>query len=307
MSNTQLLSSGADIYAKKRKARQEQLAEVTFDPEARKEYLTGFHKRKVHRQNVARELAKQREHEEKLEARKEARAARKEMQEEKAQEYEKYRKQLKIKYGEALSDDEDDENVFSGDDEERKEPKEAKFKTPTTLTTVTVIEDMDQDDGIFGLPKNNTATMEKGNKSTKQNDDEDEDSDEDGNDKKKQRIGSSSATTAKGVKKIWPAKEKKKKFRYLHAFILNVMTCTQAMKEKYSARLQQSRIERVAAGYLADERKVAEEAVVAEDAEAAEAEAGNKTRLPNIRIHPLFIFTRIRHDGSTFNGAEVEK
>lgn len=57
-----------------------------------REYLTGFHKRKVHRQNVARELAKQKEHEEKLEARKEARAARKEMQEEKVQEYEKYRR-----------------------------------------------------------------------------------------------------------------------------------------------------------------------------------------------------------------------
>lgn len=46
----------------------------------------------MHRQNVARELAKAKEHEEKLEARKEARAARKEMQEEKVQEYEKYRR-----------------------------------------------------------------------------------------------------------------------------------------------------------------------------------------------------------------------
>lgn len=34
--NLQALSSGGDVYAKKRKARQEQLAEVTFDPEARK-------------------------------------------------------------------------------------------------------------------------------------------------------------------------------------------------------------------------------------------------------------------------------
>ncbi|OAQ26495.1 hypothetical protein K457DRAFT_695741 [Linnemannia elongata AG-77] len=165
--NLQALSSGGDVYAKKRKARQEQLAEVTFDPEARKEYLTGFHKRKVHRQNVARELAKQREHEEKLEARKEARAARKEMQEEKVQEYEKYRRQLKIKYGEALSDEEDENTVFSSDDEDskkKKDPKESKFKTKTSLTTVTVIEDMDQDDGTFGMPKNNTTAMAKGAK-----------------------------------------------------------------------------------------------------------------------------------------------
>lgn len=37
--NLQALSSGGDVYAKKRKARQEQLAEVTFDPEARKYVL----------------------------------------------------------------------------------------------------------------------------------------------------------------------------------------------------------------------------------------------------------------------------
>ena len=36
MSNTQVLSSGSEVYAKKRKARQEQLTEVSFDPEARK-------------------------------------------------------------------------------------------------------------------------------------------------------------------------------------------------------------------------------------------------------------------------------
>ncbi|KAF9085833.1 hypothetical protein BGX23_009338 [Mortierella sp. AD031] len=224
--NLQALSSGGDVYAKKRKARQEQLTEVTFDPEARKEYLTGFHKRKVHRQNVARELAKQKEHEEKLEARKEARAARKEMQEEKVQEYEKYRRQLKIRYGEALSDEEgEDDTVFSGDEADKdgkktKEPKQAKFKTKTSLTTVTVIEDMDQDDGTFGLPKNNTATMAKSKKKNGQAEDDEEEGegedgeDEDGSDKKRQKIGSSSATTAKGAKKLWPAKEKKKKFRY---------------------------------------------------------------------------------------------
>ncbi|KAF9193996.1 pre-60S ribosomal particles component [Haplosporangium sp. Z 11] len=211
MSNAQVLSSGSEVYAKKRKARQEQIKELTFDPEARKEYLTGFHKRKVHRQNVARELAKQREHEEKLEARKE------------------------IRYGEALSDEEEDETVFSGDDDNDDEkttkgPKQSKFKTKTSLTTVTVIEDMDQDDGTFGLPKNNAAVMAK-NKNKKarkgedgdqedadedqgQGEDEDEDEDENGGDKKRRRIGSSSATSAKGAKKIWPAKEKKKKFRY---------------------------------------------------------------------------------------------
>ncbi|KAF9578410.1 hypothetical protein BGW38_005795, partial [Lunasporangiospora selenospora] len=164
----------------------EQVAEVTFDTEARKEYLTGFHKRKVHRQTVAREAAKKKEYEEKLEARKEARAARKEMQEEKLKQYADYRRQLKLKNGEPLSEDEeeDEETVFSDDEEEKasKEPKQAQFKTKTQLTTVTVIEDMDQEEGLFV-------------------------------DKQLAKVGSSSATTDKGARKIKAAKEKKKKFR----------------------------------------------------------------------------------------------
>lgn len=117
--------------------------------------------------------------------------------------------------------DEEDDTIFSSDDDEssdkkKKDPKESKFKTKTSLTTVTVIEDMDQDDGTFGMPKNNTIAMEKGNKKKSKDGDEDEDEDEneeEGGDKKRQRIGSSSATTAKGAKKIYPAKEKTKKFR----------------------------------------------------------------------------------------------
>ncbi|KAG0218369.1 nucleolar protein 12-domain-containing protein [Mortierella sp. GBAus27b] len=231
--NAQLLSSGSEVYAKKRKARKEQIAEVTFDVEARKEYLTGFHKRKVHRQNVARELAKKKEYEDKLAARKEAREARKELQQEKIQEYEKIRRQLKIKYGEALSDEED-ETVFSDSEDKEdngsKEPKQSKFKTKTSLTTVTVIEDMDQDDGTFGLPMNSAATMEKAKKKRSRegngdddddqeaNDDEDDAVDEDESKRKKQRVGSSSATTLKGARKAAKEKgekqEKKKKFRY---------------------------------------------------------------------------------------------
>ncbi|KAF9896141.1 hypothetical protein BX616_008057, partial [Lobosporangium transversale] len=168
-----------------------------------------------------------------------ARAARKEMQEEKLKEYEKYRRQLKIKYGEPLSDEEEDKSVFSGDEQEGNEsgsddekvkgqktkPKKSEFKTKTSLTTVTVIEDMNQDDGLFGLPKNNTATMEKNQKkkskgssassgtNAKDNDNDDDDEGENDSDRKRRKIGSSSATTLKGANKIKNAKEKKK-FRY---------------------------------------------------------------------------------------------
>jgi hypothetical protein len=46
---------------------------IEFDPSAREEYLTGFHKRKVARQKHAREEIAKRDKEEKLESRREVR------------------------------------------------------------------------------------------------------------------------------------------------------------------------------------------------------------------------------------------
>lgn len=43
-----------------------QVAEITFDPSAREEYLTGFHKRKLARRENARETALKREREERV-------------------------------------------------------------------------------------------------------------------------------------------------------------------------------------------------------------------------------------------------
>lgn len=57
--------------AKRRKV--EPVAEVTFDPAARQEYLTGFHKRKLQRIKHAQETAQKREREEKVQQRKEVR------------------------------------------------------------------------------------------------------------------------------------------------------------------------------------------------------------------------------------------
>jgi ribosomal RNA-processing protein 17 len=57
--------------AKRRKV--EQVEEITFNPEARQEYLTGFHKRKLQRIENARDAAAKREKEERVRARKEVR------------------------------------------------------------------------------------------------------------------------------------------------------------------------------------------------------------------------------------------
>lgn len=61
---------------KKRKLAEGQVEDLTFDPSARQEYLTGFHKRKQARIQTAREAAIKREKEERVKERKAVREQR---------------------------------------------------------------------------------------------------------------------------------------------------------------------------------------------------------------------------------------
>lgn len=56
--------------ATKRRRLEQQPEEITFDPSARQEYLTGFHKRKEARKQHARDTAAKKEKEEKVKERK---------------------------------------------------------------------------------------------------------------------------------------------------------------------------------------------------------------------------------------------
>ena len=69
--NTNFAQRNMAPVAKRRKV--EQVEEITFNPEARQEYLTGFHKRKLQRIENARDAAAKREKEERVKARKEVR------------------------------------------------------------------------------------------------------------------------------------------------------------------------------------------------------------------------------------------
>ena len=84
--NVALLTRSHKAIAAKKKARREQIKEITFDDEARRyvfhlysflssfflrEFLTGFHKRKLAKKEAARGRAKEREKQERLEARRE--------------------------------------------------------------------------------------------------------------------------------------------------------------------------------------------------------------------------------------------
>lgn len=65
------------VFLSSKKRKLAQPTELLFDPSARNEYLTGFHKRKVARQESARETAKKLEKEEKVVQRRQLREERK--------------------------------------------------------------------------------------------------------------------------------------------------------------------------------------------------------------------------------------
>ncbi|KDQ09059.1 hypothetical protein BOTBODRAFT_37436 [Botryobasidium botryosum FD-172 SS1] len=120
--------------AKPKKSRQRQtpVREVLFDEEARREYLTGFHKRKLARQEAgrARDLEKRRlEH---LQTRREHRRAL-------AQRAAENAKKIEKAYGRTDSDSE-----WGGSEDMQPKPaEELEFEDGEKLATVTVVEDFD--------------------------------------------------------------------------------------------------------------------------------------------------------------------
>ncbi|CAO3691380.1 hypothetical protein G6F70_005082 [Rhizopus microsporus] len=137
--NTDILSAGSKIYAKKRKAKQETVEYVEFDPKKRQEYLTGFHKRKLERKNKAREKYAKLAKEEKLRSRREAREERQRLADKNVQEMAAMLR-VGIDEPDQFDDEEEEEK-----EEEKKDPVVKEFKSETSLTTVTVIEDLGED------------------------------------------------------------------------------------------------------------------------------------------------------------------
>ncbi|GAB5586581.1 ergosterol biosynthesis protein [Umbelopsis nana] len=166
MNNTKLLSAGSKIYAKKRKQKQETVERIEFDFEARKEFLTGFHKRKLERKKKAREIAIERERVDRLQARAEAREERRRLADSNMA-------QMAALLRQQGEDDEDgdvnDDDVKFDSEEEletiettKAEPAVKEFATPTSLTTVTVIEDLELDDSYQSSTSNKRKAEDDG-------------------------------------------------------------------------------------------------------------------------------------------------
>lgn len=105
--------------------------------------MTGFHKRKVERKNKTKEKYALLAKEEKLQNRKEIREQRQRLADKNVQEM---AAMLRTSLGGpeplGFESEEDEEEK----EEEKKKPVVQEFKTKSTLTTVTVIEDLDLDD-----------------------------------------------------------------------------------------------------------------------------------------------------------------
>ncbi|EJD02979.1 uncharacterized protein FOMMEDRAFT_86142 [Fomitiporia mediterranea MF3/22] len=137
-SNVDVLTRAHTALKAKARAKKNQIDSVVFDDDARVEFLTGFHKRKLQKKEAAKSKAKERERQQRLQARKEQRQALREKAQENARQIESALKQ--------------DVNE-SSDEETNKLPQSRKGKGKATqefedeeqLATVTIVEEFDPD------------------------------------------------------------------------------------------------------------------------------------------------------------------
>ncbi|KAK7687135.1 hypothetical protein QCA50_009638 [Cerrena zonata] len=136
-SNLAVLTHSHKIIASKKRARREQVKEVLFDDDARRDYLTGFHKRKVAKKETAKKKAIEREKQERLGARREKRQMLAEQAVQNAREVEKA-------YG-AIVDSEDEDFVGFSDPKGKGKATELEdeYSDEEQLATVTVVEEFD--------------------------------------------------------------------------------------------------------------------------------------------------------------------
>ncbi|KAJ6625527.1 nucleolar protein 12-domain-containing protein [Mycena sp. CBHHK59/15] len=144
-SNIASLTRSHNAIAAKKNAKRTQIKEILFDDDARSEFLTGFHKRKLAKADAARKKAVEREKQERLEMRREQRRTLRERAIENAAQVEKA-------YG-AVDVDEDDAQwtgISGSDGKDKGKQMEEEYEDEDMLATVTVVEDFDPDSFIHG-------------------------------------------------------------------------------------------------------------------------------------------------------------
>ncbi|KAI0682976.1 nucleolar protein 12-domain-containing protein, partial [Cytidiella melzeri] len=143
-SNLSVLTKSHNIIAAKKRARKDQVKEVLFDETARREYLTGFHKRNVQKKEAKKKNAIEREKQQRLETRREHRKLL-------AEQATKNYREVEKAYGAQMSDDEDaDWDGISDKGKGRAAEHEEEYEGEEQLATVTVVEDFDPESLIHG-------------------------------------------------------------------------------------------------------------------------------------------------------------
>ncbi|KAF2033807.1 hypothetical protein EK21DRAFT_57595 [Setomelanomma holmii] len=198
--------------SKKRKLNVVVPEKIDFDPSAREEYLTGFHKRKVARQKHAQEEAAKREKEEKLRFRRELRQQRKVDLEAHVEEVNRLVKQangdiIGLENNEAEEDASDEE--FEGFEEPEPINQEDEYIDEDKYTTVT-IESVGISRSGFHLPGDEDDATEPAKVDEKP---EGEEKGKDGKPVIRRDANGKRIWTKEKPKMEWP-KKKKKKFRY---------------------------------------------------------------------------------------------
>ncbi|TFY77823.1 hypothetical protein EWM64_g6185 [Hericium alpestre] len=164
-SNLSVLTKSHQIIASKKRQRKQQIKEITFDEDARREFLTGFHKRKLAKTEEGKKKAIERDKQERLETRREQRKMLAEQAIENAAKVEKA-------YGAVIAGSDDDEEWLGfGSDAKGKGKDEAEYSDEEQVATVTVVEDFDPDTLIHGeapIPRTeSTEDVEPGRRATK--------------------------------------------------------------------------------------------------------------------------------------------
>ncbi|KAH9162991.1 nucleolar protein 12-domain-containing protein [Lactarius sanguifluus] len=145
-SNIKSLTQSHKVIRAKRKQKREQIPAIVFDEDARREFLTGFHKRKLAKKEESKKRALAREKQEHLEARREQRRILAEQATQNAA-------KVEAAYGgfveDTGSDDEEWHGIASAPSNDAGLEQET-YSDEEQLATVTIVEDFDPSTLIHG-------------------------------------------------------------------------------------------------------------------------------------------------------------
>ncbi|OLN84484.1 Ribosomal RNA-processing protein 17 [Colletotrichum chlorophyti] len=192
--------------SKKRKAPVSAVEEVNFDFDARQDYLTGFHKRKLQRVKWAQEQAAKKAREEKIEMRKQIR-------QERQREVEEHVKAVNALLEEAQAADSDQDQEIQGEDFEEWDGIEEVEQQPAQTDVVDYEDEYIDEDRYTTVKVEAISVTRDGLEKLHKDDEDDEDEETSGPDgsKVEKAADDDKAAKAKAQRKEF---KKKAKFRY---------------------------------------------------------------------------------------------